>query len=759
MVEYATRNKGKWGWNYGFQDIGSAPFIDVMRNVIHIVYEKNGEIWWTMKSGTNDWDTPQRMSCGIDCHSPQILDGIVCVWYEWNKSGPQQQIYYRVHNLFGGWYAWSAPKNLSNPSIDSRFPQIAVKSISNILPIYNLYCAWTEGNEAPYEIEYKTICLIAFLPPTLKLPAMGDTLRTVTPAFAWEDVGADSYNLVYSVDSSFTTYSQITGLKTYNYTLENDTLYNDTKIYWQVKPFKDTLATISDRYSFYWDLPKTYFVAKNGKDTNPGTRASPWLTITKSANTLKPGERVFVLRGTYNEQVSPKNSGKADSIIIYQAYPGDTVKIGGTKMYGFYLSSKSYIAMDGFWIENCYGPAVRMLNKSNSNQIRHCTMRPNITGVVSIEGMSSYLAQNNEIYENTLYLPAYGGGYGVKLYYAPATKVRDNIVQGVVKGYENGMSITFHSDSSIIANNKISNCWYGIYSYWSNGVEVSQNSITGNRCNGINVWGANGMKIHNNYIAGAGLWIGTMTNTDIYNNKIDSTKIGILLDNDCNAIKIYNNMISRAKCGIKTLRGTDYEVYFNSVMGDTCYTGTNYSSNVKLKDNIFSATLGYCIRVDFSAAPPTEFVSDYNDLYGSKIGYWGKIAKLSFADWQATGNDANSISADPMFVSTTDLHIAAASPCIDKGIEIAALTTDIDGNVRSIPPDIGGDEWFEVIGGGGGACGGGDSGSGIKMWQNYPNPFVHATTIRYQLPVKAKVSLRIYDISGRMVKELVNAEQ
>ncbi|MBI4721906.1 MAG: T9SS type A sorting domain-containing protein, partial [Candidatus Stahlbacteria bacterium] len=44
-------------------------------------------------------------------------------------------------------------------------------------------------------------------------------------------------------------------------------------------------------------------------------------------------------------------------------------------------------------------------------------------------------------------------------------------------------------------------------------------------------------------------------------------------------------------------------------------------------------------------------------------------------------------------------------------------------------------------------------------WQNYPNPFVHATTIRYQLPVKAKVSLRIYDISGRMVKELVNAEQ
>ena len=45
------------------------------------------------------------------------------------------------------------------------------------------------------------------------------------------------------------------------------------------------------------------------------------------------------------------------------------------------------------------------------------------------------------------------------------------------------------------------------------------------------------------------------------------------------------------------------------------------------------------------------------------------------------------------------------------------------------------------------------------MWQNYPNPFVQSTVIRYQLPVKAKVRLRIYDISGRMVKVLVNGDQ
>ena len=93
---------------------------------------------------------------------------------------------------------------------------------------------------------------------------------------------------------------------------------------------------------------------------------------------------------------------------------------------------------------------------------------------------------------------------------------------------------------------------------------------------------------------------------------------------------------------------------------------------MKLKDNIFSATNGYCMKVSF-AVPPVGFVSDYNDLYGAKIGYWGNKEKLMFSDWQSTGNDMNSISADPMFVSATDLHILGSSLCQDKGIEIAGL--------------------------------------------------------------------------------------
>ncbi len=40
--------------------------------------------------------------------------------------------------------------------------------------------------------------------------------------------------------------------------------------------------------------------------------------------------------------------------------------------------------------------------------------------------------------------------------------------------------------------------------------------------------------------------------------------------------------------------------------------------------------------------------------------------------------------------------------------------------------------------------------------QNYPNPFNPSTSIRFQIPTEGNVSIRVYDISGKMVAELVN---
>jgi hypothetical protein len=47
----------------------------------------------------------------------------------------------------------------------------------------------------------------------------------------------------------------------------------------------------------------------------------------------------------------------------------------------------------------------------------------------------------------------------------------------------------------------------------------------------------------------------------------------------------------------------------------------------------------------------------------------------------------------------------------------------------------------------------------FKLFQNSPNPFLNRTTIRYSVPRKVKVSLKVFDVTGRCVQTLVNGER
>jgi len=47
----------------------------------------------------------------------------------------------------------------------------------------------------------------------------------------------------------------------------------------------------------------------------------------------------------------------------------------------------------------------------------------------------------------------------------------------------------------------------------------------------------------------------------------------------------------------------------------------------------------------------------------------------------------------------------------------------------------------------------------ISLSQNYPNPFNPSTNIKYSIPVKGFVSLKIFDIQGRLIATLVNEQK
>jgi hypothetical protein len=60
---------------------------------------------------------------------------------------------------------------------------------------------------------------------------------------------------------------------------------------------------------------------------------------------------------------------------------------------------------------------------------------------------------------------------------------------------------------------------------------------------------------------------------------------------------------------------------------------------------------------------------------------------VTYSDVDGSYAGTGNIDADPLFVSTADLHLQSTSPCIDAGSNAAVpsgVTTDLDGDPRIV---------------------------------------------------------------------------
>jgi hypothetical protein len=102
------------------------------------------------------------------------------------------------------------------------------------------------------------------------------------------------------------------------------------------------------------DSARTFFVATNGSDANPGTQARPWRTIQKAANSVPAGSTVDIRGGTYHERVVVRVSGAPGAWITFRNHDGEHVRIDGGGLGPFdgiagliAIDSRSYIAVQG----------------------------------------------------------------------------------------------------------------------------------------------------------------------------------------------------------------------------------------------------------------------------------------------------------------------------------------------------------------------------------------------------------------------------
>ncbi len=120
------------------------------------------------------------------------------------------------------------------------------------------------------------------------------------------------------------------------------------------------------------------------------------------------------------------------------------------------------------------------------------------------------------------------------------------------------------------------------------------------------------------------------------------------------------------------------------------------------------------------------------------------------------------LDTDPLFTNplNNDFTLMVNSPCIDAGTaelvvdEILVLNM-LDDEYEMEAPDMGALEVSDPV-----AI---DPGSELSpqafaLHQNYPNPFNPSTTIRFNLPDNGWVSMIVFDLLGREVSRLIDAE-
>jgi parallel beta-helix repeat protein len=439
-----------------------------------------------------------------------------------------------------------------------------------------------------------------------------------------------------------------------------------------------------------------YYVSTEGDDNNPGSFISPWRTIQKAANTLLPGNTVYVRGGTYSEYVLLNNSGtKEGGYITFQNYLDEVPVIDGAgkaitseNQALLYLSNVNYVKVRGFEIRN--------LVTSTSS------LDP--AGIRVKNGGSYIQLLNNNVHhiENRA---TKGNAHGIHVLGNQITPIshidiQDNQVHHLITGWSESLTLSGNIDgftimrNHIYENNNIGIDVAGFYGACSGPcVDQTRNGvISGNTVHHIDSSKnpAYGTGIH----AAGGIYADGATNIVIERNHVYSNDFGIELASEkkgqsTSDIRVQNNYIhhnygaglimggSRSGNG-----GSSNNIILNNTFVENDSLQQGYGEitlqwnnvNNQITNNIMYSN-SQKVLINKINTSGSGNISDYNLMYnlnGASGANW-RWNGVSYSTWatytKTTGNDSNSIYGDPLFIdkSQNNIQVNSGSSVIDKG--------------------------------------------------------------------------------------------
>ncbi|MBM7567709.1 hypothetical protein JOC55_004682 [Paenibacillus sacheonensis] len=469
-------------------------------------------------------------------------------------------------------------------------------------------------------------------------------------------------------------------------------------------------------------------MATTGNDSNPGTLDAPWRTIQKAANSVLPGDTVFVRGGVYTELVSVNVSGNSTGYITFQNFTNETPILdgtglapSGTKQALWMLSNVNYVRVNGFEIRN--------LSASTSS------LDP--AGIRIVNGGSNIQILNNNVHDikNT---SASGNAHGIHVLGNTSTPltgimIQNNEIHHLVTGWSESLTLSGNIDGFSITNNKVySNNNIGIelagfYNACSSCIDQVRNgTVAGNTVYGID--SSTNVAYGSNVHAAGGIYADGAMNITIERNVIFNNDFGIELASEklgkaTTNITVQNNFIHHNYGAGLLLGGSSSSnggaaqnlIYNNTFLeNDALKQGygditlqSNTTNNVIANNIIFNNSQKVSInKVNKTGSGNKLNFNLYFNPNGASATQW-KWDGIVYTSWsaykKATSNDADSSFSDPLFVdkANLDIKLKSGSLGIDKGSQQYLPSTSIDlygqARIQGQAIDIGATEYVPSV--------------------------------------------------------------